>query len=229
MKPFVFINSAMSADGKISTFARKQVGISGPQDKSRVDALRAESDAIMVGIGTVLSDDPSLVVKSEALRRSRLDRGLPENPLRIIADSMARTPTDAKVLGDGCIIAVSKSALADDMARLSGKCEIVRCGGTRVDLEELMSVLYEREVRRLMVEGGATLNWSLITAGLVDEIYVYIGSMLIGGEDAPTLVDGDGFSENFPRLKLIAIERVGEGALLKWSLIKDSPSELSYL
>ncbi len=210
----------MSADGKISTFAREQVRISGPQDKSRVDALRAGSDAIMVGIGTVLSDDPSLVVKSETLRRSRIDRGLPENPLRIVADSMARTPADAKVLGDGCIIAISKSSSPNKVANLSGKCEIMKCGETQVDLEKLMSALYIKGVRRLMVEGGATLNWSLIMAGLVDEIYVYIGNMLIGGKDAPTLVDGIGFSENFPRLKLTAIERVDEGALLKWSITK---------
>jgi len=213
----------MSADGKISTFARKQVRISGPQDKSRVDVLRAESDAIMVGVGTVRSDDPSLTVKSETLRRSRLDRGLPENPLRIVADSMARTPTDAKVLGDDCIIAISKSASANNVIRLSGKCEILKFGETEVNLEELMFALYEKGVRRLMVEGGATLNRSLITLGLVDEIYVYIGNMIIGGVDAPTLVDGAGFSENFPRLKLISVEKMDEGILLRWSVIKDHP------
>lgn len=213
----------MSADGKISAFVRKQVRISGPQDMSRVDALRAGSDAIMVGVGTVLSDDPSLVVKSETLQRSRLDRGLPRNPLRIVVDSMARTPIDAKVLGDGCVIAISKSALEKNAAQLSGKCEIVRFGETKVDLEELISAVYEKGVRRLMVEGGATLNWSLINDGLVDEIYVYIGNMLIGGIDAPTLVDGAGFSENFPRLRLVSIERMDEGAILKWSVTKDHP------
>lgn len=187
---------------------------------SRVDALRAESDGVMVGIGTVLSDNPSLVIKSAALRRSRVEKGLPENPLRIVADSIARTPADAKVLGDGCIIAISRSASAKDVAKLLGRCEIVRCGGSRVDLAELMSVLYEKGVRRLMVEGGATLNWSLIAAGLVDEIYVYIGNMIIGGEDAPTLVDGIGFPESFPRFKMSSIERIDGGALLRWSIIR---------
>lgn len=216
----------MSIDGKISTFARRQVRISGIQDMSRVDALRAESDAVMVGIGTVLSDDPSLLVKSEILRRSRLERGLPKNPLRIVVDSLARTPADAKVLGDGCIIAISRSALAKDVAKLSGRCEIVRFGDARVDLKELMSALYEKGVRRLMVEGGATLNWSLTAAGLVDEIYVYIGNMLIGGKDTPTLVDGVGFSENFPRFKLTSIERMDEGALLRWSILRDHPANI---
>lgn len=197
--------------------------ISGYHDISRVDALRAGSDAIMVGVGTVLSDDPRLAVKSETLIESRLDRGLPRNPLRIVVDSKARTPADAKVLGDGCIIAISRSALAEDVARLSGKCEIIICGETRVDLEDLFSALHKKGIKRLMVEGGATLNWSLIMAGLVDEIYVYVGNMLIGGADAPTMVDGTGFSQNFPRLKLISIERMDEGALLKWSVAKDHP------
>lgn len=221
-RPFVFINSAMSADGKISTFERRQVRISGPQDMARVDDLRAGSDAIMVGVGTVLADDPGLKVKSEKLRKARFDRGLSENPLRVVADSMARTPANAKVLGigTGCMIAVSMSAPAERLSRLSGKCEIVKCGEERVDLTGLMSVLYEKGIRRLMVEGGATLNWSLIAAGLVDELYVYIGNLLIGGIDAPTLIDGSGFSSDFPRLELASIERMDEGALLKWMVIQ---------
>ncbi|MRR35450.1 2,5-diamino-6-(ribosylamino)-4(3H)-pyrimidinone 5'-phosphate reductase, partial [bacterium] len=91
-RPFVFINNAMSADGKISSVERRQVRISGREDLARVDRLRAESDAVMVGIGTVLADDPSLRVKSDLLRQTRQDRGQLENPQRIVADSRARTP-----------------------------------------------------------------------------------------------------------------------------------------
>ncbi len=208
----------MSIDGKISTFERRQVKISGPHDMSRVDDLRAGCDAVMVGIGTVLADDPGLMVKSEKLRKARLDRGMPETPLKVVADSMARTPPDAKVLGDRCIIAVSKSAPEDCVDRLSDKCEIIECGDDQVDLVELSSTLYKKGVRRLMVEGGATLNWSLLDAGLVDEIYVYIGNMLIGGKDAPTLIDGAGFSADFPRLELISVERLDDGVLLRWRM-----------
>ena len=111
MRPFVFINCAMSADGKISTRERRQVRISGPADFARVDALRAESDAVMVGIGTILADDPSLTVKSPTLREKRIKRGACEHPVRIVVDSMARTPPDADILHKGgCrrIIAVSE-------------------------------------------------------------------------------------------------------------------------
>ena len=217
-RPFIFINSAMSADGKISSVNRRQVRISGQADLARVDGLRASSDAIMVGVGTVLADDPGLRVKSKDFREARLAQGLPENPLRIVADSQARTPIGAKVLGPGCLIAVSQSAPHDRLEQLSQKCEIIRCGTESVDLAELMAALYDRGIRRLMVEGGARLNWSLIEQGLVDEMYVYIGGMIIGGESAPTLVDGQGFRESFPRLRLDSVERLDEGVLLKWSL-----------
>ena len=189
-RPFVFINSAVSADGKISSFLHKQVRISGKEDLTRVDELRASSDAIMVGVGTVLADDPGLRVKSELLRKERLERGAYENPLRIVADSLARTPPEAEVMGAGCIIAVSRAAPPARLAALSDMCKIFVSGENRVDLVELMRFLHGIGVKRLMVEGGAILNWSMIRAGLVDEIYVYVGNMLIGGEVAPSLVGG---------------------------------------
>ena len=100
-RPFTFINSAMSADGKISTKERKQVRISGSVDFSRMDELRASSDAVMVGIGTVLADDPSLTVKSEMLRANRKKSGRNENPIRVVVDSKARTPIDADIFKKG--------------------------------------------------------------------------------------------------------------------------------
>jgi 2,5-diamino-6-(ribosylamino)-4(3H)-pyrimidinone 5'-phosphate reductase len=221
-RPYVIINCAMSADGKISTFERRQVRISGKSDLARVDALRAKSDAIMVGVGTVLADNPSLRVKSEQLRMKRKSSGKPENPLRVVADSLARTPSDAQVLGkrpgDGCIISISHAAPKDRLANLACRCEIVQCGQDRVNLRELLSILSEKDVNTLMVEGGGTLNWSMIREGLVDEICVYVGALIIGGKDAPTPMDGEGFPSDFPKLELISIERLDDGALLRWQL-----------
>jgi 2,5-diamino-6-(ribosylamino)-4(3H)-pyrimidinone 5'-phosphate reductase len=217
-RPFVFINSAMSADGKISSFLHSQVRISGHQDLARVDRLRASSDAVMVGIGTILADDPKLRIKSSELRSGRMQRGMSQDHLRIVADSLARTPLDAEVLGEECIIAVSKAAPAERLRQLSGKSEIIVAGDQQVDLSKLMGILYGRGVKRLMVEGGAALNWGMIRAGLVDEICVYLGNMLIGGDQAPSLVGGAGFANDFPKLELISFDRMDDGILLRWRI-----------
>lgn len=221
-RPFVFINSAMSADGKLSTKERKQVRISGKRDFERVDELRAKSDAIMVGIGTVLSDDPSLTVKSPERKAARKARGKSENPARIIVDSKARTPLDADIFkkGDGLrIIAVSNSAPAEKVEKLEKKALIVKTGTDKVDLTELARKLKEIGINSLMVEGGATLIWGMLSAGLVDEIYTFIGNIIIGGSTAPTFADGAGFSEGeLLELDLLSVEKIEDGVLLKWKV-----------
>lgn len=221
VRPFVFINSAMSADGKIATIKRRQTRISGSQDFDRMDELRATSDAIMVGIGTVLSDNPSLTVKSKERKERRLSMGFEENPARIIVDSMARTPIDADIFkkGEGKrIIAVCENAPEENIQELSKIAEIICIGQKRVDLTKLLIELKNRGIKTLMVEGGATLNWGLICEGLVDEIYTFIGNMILGGKSAPTLVDGEGSVSDFCKLGLISCERLEEGVLLKWKV-----------
>ncbi|KCZ72384.1 2,5-diamino-6-hydroxy-4-(5-phosphoribosylamino)pyrimidine 1'-reductase [Candidatus Methanoperedens nitroreducens] len=223
-RPFVFINAAMSADGKIATIERKQTRISGSLDFDRMDELRATSDAIMVGIGTMLSDNPSLTVKSKERREKRLASGLPPNPVRIVVDSLARTPVDADIFkkGEGRrIVAVSESAPQEKAAHLAKYAEIITTGEESVDLEELLIELKNRGINRLMVEGGATLNWGLISEGLVDEIYTFIGNIIIGGRSAPTLVDGNGCISEFCRLRLISCEKLEDGIIIKWRV---SPS-----
>jgi len=221
MRPFVFINSAMSADGKIASRERKQFRISDALDLDRVDDLRASSDAVMVGIGTIVSDNPSLTVKSEERKRLRREQGLDENPFRILVDSKARVPLTAEIFkkGEGKrIVAVSRSAPENRVENLRKHAEIIVAGEKHVDLKLLLIELKNRGIERLMVEGGATLNWGLISQGLVDEIYTFIGNMIIGGTKAPTLVDGEGFTsrEKACELELLSMERLEGGALLRW-------------
>ena len=219
-RPFTFINSAMSADGKISTKERKQVRISGNVDFERMDELRATSDAVMVGIGTVLADDPSLTVKSEARRAKRKLSGQEENPVRIVVDSKARTPLDADIFKKGAgmrVIAVSKSAPHDRVQALEKAAVVIEAGEDRVDLPELVVRLKEMGINRLMVEGGASLNFGMLSSGLVDEIYTFVGDLVIGGAVSPTLVDGIGFQENeILRLEFMSFEKMDGGVVLKW-------------
>jgi len=227
-RPFTFINSAMSADGKISTKKRKQVKISGKADFDRVDELRAGADAVMVGIGTVLADDPSLTVKSDERHKRRMAKGLDENPARIVVDSAARITLTADVFNKGTgkrIVVVSRSAPSDKVKALKSVAEVIVAGEKQVDLAEMARELKKRGINRLMVEGGATLNWAMARAGLVDEISTFVGNILIGGKDSPTFMDGEGIAERAEaiELELKKIEPVDEGIVLTWR-VKSSSS-----
>jgi len=218
MRPHVLINVAASVDGKISDESRRQIRISCKEDMERVDRLRAESDAIMVGIGTVLADDPKLTVKSKALREERSRAGRTPNPLRVVVDSKARLPLDAKVL-DGeaeTLVAVSESADREKLNSLKKKAETFVAGKDKVDLRALLEYLYSLGVKRLMVEGGARLNHALISERLVDEIIVYYGNMIIG--DGPTIADGTSFKPPVS-LELVEIKKLGKGVLAVWKCI----------
>lgn len=221
MRPYVIINAAMSADGKLSTRERRQVRISGSDDFARVDRMRAECDAILVGIGTVQADDPSLTVKSPDLRSARRREGRPENPIRIVLDSHARTPITADILvkGEGeRIIAVAEDAEMEKIRALAEHAMIISCGKGQVDLPYLLNKLSESGIETLMIEGGGTVIWSFLSEGLFDELITYIGSCIIGGAAAPTLADGEGFIDEtrFPRLHLEEVQRIDDGLLIRW-------------
>jgi len=225
MRPVVIVNVAMSADGKLSTRERRQVKISGMEDFARVDRLKAGCDAVMVGIGTVLADDPSLTVKSPDLKKQRMDEGRPEHPVRVVIDSRARTPLTASILnkGDGQrVVAVSGRADPGRVAALRGRATVIVAGETEVDLARVLDELGAMGIRSLMAEGGGTLIAGLVRAGLVDEFYTYVGSIVIGGKDAPTPADGPGWIKEteFARLTLAEVARMDDGVLLHWTVKK---------
>ena len=223
MRPYVVVNVAMSADGRLSTRERGQVKISGAQDFNRWSGSRPSSDAVMVGIGTVLADDPSLTVKGEECRKHRKNRGVDEHPARIVVDSRARIPLHGIHPAQGHrlrIVAVSEMADPEKVAALKESATVIVPGKNEVDLSALMDELGTMGIQRVMVEGGGQLIAGLIRAGLVDEIYTFIGNLIIGGSDAPTLADGEGFikEEEFPGSPLSRPSRIESGILLHWKV-----------
>jgi 2,5-diamino-6-(ribosylamino)-4(3H)-pyrimidinone 5'-phosphate reductase len=215
-KPHVILNSAMTLDGKIATNTGSSE-ISGIEDMERVHKIRQDSDAIMVGINTVMADDPRLTVHKIP---SKMDL----NPIRVVVDSKGQTPLKSRILNNEAptIIAVSKRATSDRIKLLEELVEVEVCGGERVDLSLLMEKLAKRGVKTLMLEGGATLNFSMFKEGLVDEIRVCIAPMIVGGYQAKTLVDGSGIDDmgNAVPLKLIKHYLLGKDLIVEYKVIK---------
>lgn len=208
----VIINCAMSADGKTALKTRRQTKISNKDDMKRVHRLRNSSDAILVGVETVLSDDPKLTVNPKYVRK-------PRHPVRIVLDSHGRTPENALVLdGEARTIIVTN----ESTNRTFKNADVVRCGKKEVDLKKLMSVLQKRSIETLLVEGGSRVIWSFLESRLADEVNIFVGSMVIGGDESPTPAGGAGAPDekHIVALSLRSARVLGNGVLLKYEVLK---------
>ncbi|MFH1327494.1 MAG: 2,5-diamino-6-(ribosylamino)-4(3H)-pyrimidinone 5'-phosphate reductase [Candidatus Bathyarchaeota archaeon] len=217
-KPHVILNAAMTLDGKITTKARDSK-ISCPEDLKRVHRIRAEVDGVMVGINTLLIDDPKLTTK--------LPGG--KNPIRIIVDSRARTPSSAQALtidkNTETVIAMTEKAPKNRVKNLlKAGAKIAYAGkGRHVNLKTLMEKLWTMKIRTLLLEGGGTLNWNMLNEGLVDEVYVAVAPMVVGGVKAVTLAEGEGVKCISEALKLefTKMERFGEDIVLGYRVLHE--------
>jgi 2,5-diamino-6-(ribosylamino)-4(3H)-pyrimidinone 5'-phosphate reductase len=225
-RPFVFINVAMTADGKIDTFERRGAVISSQRDKERVDQLRADADAILVGGRTLLDEDPKLTVKSEVLREERAARGLSPNPIKVGVVTEANIQADSNFLNAGpanIVIFTTHRTSKEHLAQLKARrVDVYVDNADKVDLQGALAILKELGVERLMVEGGSTLNFELLRLGLVDEVTACVAPMIFGGEFAPTLAAGSGLkrSEAIP-LKLVETETWEDGGvLLRYQVVR---------
>ncbi len=200
----------MSLDGKIAFADARPARLSNAEDTARVHRLRAEVDAVLVGVGTVLKDDPKLTVKPEHAQG--------RNPLRIVLDSDGKTPEHAHVL-DGT--ASTLIATTSGCTREFPKAEVFRAGKDEVDLVAFLDYLSRRGVTHLLVEGGSTVIWSFLRQRLADELKVFVASTILGGHSAPTLTGGPGVRsmEEAFHLKLEKAERLGDGLLLEYTVV----------
>lgn len=215
MKPYVILNAAMTLDGKIATKTGNSE-ISGKEDLIRVHQLRKEMDAIIVGINTLLADDPRLTVHKIGAK--------PEyNPIRVVVDSKARTPLNFRILNKEAptIIVVTENADPQKVKELEKKARVLKCGEDRVDLKSLMKELSRMGIKTLMLEGGSTMNYSMLENGLVNEVRVCIAPMIAGGVHAKTLVDGEGFEQmsDAVKLKLIKSYSLGPDLIIEYKVI----------
>ena len=222
MKPYVILSAAMTLDGKIAT-ATGSSNISGPEDLKRVHELRRECDGIMVGIGTVLADDPRLTVH-------KVDANPEDNPVRVVVDSRCRTPIAARITNKDAktIIAGANEYKYDFLVSdrydtfTKRGVKFFWSGDKRVDLVALMNYLHEEGIKKLMLEGGATLNFSMIKAGLIDEIRLCVAPMVVGGANAKTLFDGDGYPlmDLAAKLELVDSYDLDKDLILTYKVLK---------
>jgi 2,5-diamino-6-(ribosylamino)-4(3H)-pyrimidinone 5'-phosphate reductase len=170
----------------------------------------------MVGINTVIADDPKLTVH-------KIPADKEDNPLRVVIDSNARTPLSSRILNLDAptVIVVTESANSARLKELNERTEVIVCGKESVDLDALMEKLAMREIKTLMLEGGSTLNYSMLIGGLVSEMRICIAPMIAGGRDAKTLADGDGvnYMKDAVKLKLKKMYTLGEDVVVEYNVI----------
>ncbi|MPM95717.1 Riboflavin biosynthesis protein RibD [bioreactor metagenome] len=190
-KPFVVMKYAMTMDGKIATAEGKSKWITGESARNHVHQSRHRYCAVMVGIGTVLTDDPMLTC--------RVEKG--KNPIRIICDTNLRTPLSSRVVATadraGTIIATSCGETEKHRPYLDAGCEILMLPqkGSHIDLTILMQALGRRKIDSILLEGGGELNYSALQSGIVNKVQTYVSPKIFGGRLAKTPVGGTGVSE----------------------------------
>ncbi|MDP2913487.1 MAG: bifunctional diaminohydroxyphosphoribosylaminopyrimidine deaminase/5-amino-6-(5-phosphoribosylamino)uracil reductase RibD [Candidatus Omnitrophota bacterium] len=212
--PYVTVKVAESIDGKIATATGDSRWITSEESREYVHKLRAKVDAVMVGVNTVLKDDPLLLSKAAVKRQ----------PARIIVDSRLRTPLNAKLFSDiassQVIIATAEdtgSGRSRTYTQRGAKVLNVKSRHGRIDLKSLFKALGRLEMSHILVEGGGELIWSLVKEGLVDRFLFFIAPIIIGGRTAVTAVEGDGFAKirKAVRLNNVTIKRFGHDLLIE--------------
>lgn len=211
--PFVTMKYAMTMDGKIAAYTGKSQWITGEQSRQNVQYDRLRHSAIMVGVGTVLADDPMLTC--------RLEHG--RNPVRIVCDTCLRTPIESNIVQTASKIPTIIATCSDDRKKISEykalDCRIIRLNekNGHTDLNQLMKILGDEKIDSILLEGGGELNWSALKTGIVSKIQTYIAPKLFGGKDAKSPISGIGAPSPDDAFMLTdsRIQRIGDDFLIE--------------
>ena len=219
--PFVILKTAMSLDGKIATSIGESRWITSEASRQKAHELRDEVDAVLVGIGTVFKDNPSLT--------TRLPNKTGKDATRIVLDSHGRTPTSAKIFNPesdaGVIIAVTPQATSNNIALLKiadAEVIVIPANEGQVCFKTLMETLGARGITSVLVEGGGKVNSSALESGVVDKVMCFVAPKFIGGHEAPGVFDGKGIERliDAPELERITVTQLDRDMLIEGYLDK---------
>ena len=226
-RPRCLLNVAMSLDGKIASSRRELPSFASRADRRMMDRIRARADAVLVGAGTLRAADFPLRIRSAALRKERLASGRPEQPLNVLLSSSLAVPLRGRFLCSPDmrrLVVTTREAPSSRIRFLRGSADVLILGRKRVPLPLLMRKLHALGIRELLLEGGGETNAAFFRQQLVDEIYLTLCPVVIGGATSPTPADGRGFSpEEFAHFRLVSLRREGGEIFLHYHRRRPGP------
>jgi 5-amino-6-(5-phosphoribosylamino)uracil reductase len=220
-RPYTVLSCAMSIDGYIAGAAMKPLPLSNAADFDRVDAVRAACDAILVGAATVRTDQPRLLLRSDARSSERRARGLPPSPIKVTVTRGGRLDASAAFFaaGDTEKLVYCASPVVNQASERLGSVATVVDGGQPVSMHWVSEDLYRRGVQRLMVEGGQSVHTQFLTGNLADELHLAVAPFFIGDSAAPRFVSDGRFPWNPDRRATLAeVRQLGDVVLLRYAM-----------
>ncbi|WP_107653515.1 dihydrofolate reductase family protein [Nocardia suismassiliense] len=217
-RPYVLLSVAMSVDGYIDDASAERLRLSDPADFDRVDQVRADSDAILIGAETLRRDNPRLLVDNAERRAARVEAGKPEYPLKITVTASGELDPDLRFWqhGGDKLVYTTEAGAARLADRLSGLAEIVSLG-TELDFGALLDDLGRRGIARLMVEGGTRIHTTFLAADLADELHLAVAPLLVGDPEAPRFLGAASYpGAPHRRMRLVDIAVFGDVAVLRY-------------